>query len=114
MSKGYETGLALRLDSKIFLYEEAENPMVNQLSNLDGPQSVGYNVYETYAIKGGNPITTNVTQWNPEGPPNTNARLLDWERRSDLRGVTLRNSWFEDPPYIVYIRDRARNLSSSW
>ena len=49
-------------------------------------------------------------QWSrEEGASEANTRLLDWERRSDLRGVTLRNSWFEDPPYIVYVRENLRS-----
>ena len=39
----HESSLALRLDSKVYLYE--------------GNQSVGYTVYEGYAMRGGAPIT---------------------------------------------------------
>ena len=39
----HESSLALRLDSKVYLYE--------------GNQSVGYTVYQGYAMRGGAPIT---------------------------------------------------------
>ena len=32
------------------------------------------------------------------------------ERRSDLQGTVLRHAWFEDPPYVTYIRDDSGKL----
>ena len=43
LPREHESGLALRLDSKVFLYE--------------GNASDGYTVYESYAMRGGPAIT---------------------------------------------------------
>lgn len=86
--------LNLRLDSKAFFY-------TGNLTN-------GYTLHESYSIQGGRPIKTKVDEWRP-GYVNGQSRLaLDiMERRSDLQGTVLRHSWFEDPPYVTYMRDKS-------
>ena len=92
----YLSLIDLRLDSKIFFYSA---------NSADG-----FDLIESYAIRGGTPINTTLNVWSPEAEAN-----LKWEhtklatnivdRRSDLQGTVLRHSWFEDPPYVMHVRD---------
>ena len=93
---GYESSMPLRLDSRVFLY--------------DGPRSYGYTVYESYSLRGGTPTTRKLLEWSPEMASNaTNV----FEKRSILRGranlngVVLKNSWFEQHPFVVYKKDNS-------
>ena len=92
MPMDYQALLKLRLDSKAFFYS--------------GNREVGYDLFESYAVQGGNPITTKVDQWQPGKVGGQSRLALELiERRSDLQGTVLRHAWFEDPPYVTYIRD---------
>ena len=74
----YAKSLPLRLDNNIFFY--------------DGNASVGYNVYESYAIKGKNPVTKMLFKWHHE---DESIPLLSQtlDRRSNLNGAILKESW---------------------
>ena len=71
--------LQLRLDNRILFYDEAA--------------SGGFSVCESYSIKGGNPITSQLFEWR-EGEDQTNfkgpIKLL--ERRWDLNRVAIKNA----------------------
>ena len=74
-------------------------------------------MYESYAIKGGVPITNRLAEWQPS---NTNLIKGDLElvtsfidRRSDLQGMALRHSWFEEPPYVTFITDDSGRVVNS-
>ena len=77
--------LRLRLDSRVLLYKET--------------QSGGYEVFESYAIKGGTPITKLLFVWSPglELP-----LAIDFlASRSNLQEVKLKNSWFNSTPLVI-------------
>lgn len=89
----YEVLLPLRLDSRVVLY------------NATGAD--GYNIYESYAVNGGDPITTKIMEWMPGVKKNEDVKVLDniLEKRSNLNGVTIRYSWFHNPPFVRFNRD---------
>ena len=76
----YAKNLPLRLDNNIFFY--------------DGNASAGYNVYESYAIKGKNPVTKMLFQWH-YGEESIPLLSPTMDRRSNLNGVVLRDSWVD-------------------
>ena len=73
----YAEKVPLRLDNNIFFF--------------DGNSSVGYSVYESYAIKGKKPVTKMLFQWNLDSGrvPHLPTAI---DRRSNLNGVVLRDS----------------------
>ena len=86
--------LNLRLDSKAFFY-------TGNLTN-------GYTLHESYSIQGERSITTKIDEWKSGYVSGQSRLALDIiERRSDLQGTVLRHAWFEDPPYVTYIRDKS-------
>ena len=99
----YQPLIDLRLDSKIFFYSG---------NSLDG-----FVLHESYTIKGGMPITTRLAEWQPrdsnliEGGSELVTGFM--ERRSDLQGIALRHSWFEEPPYITFITDDSGQVVNS-
>ena len=78
----YADELRLRLDNNIFFYEET-------------PLGDGFSVYESYAVRGGSPVTKMLFNWNPGMAPFTaGAPMYLLGNRGDLNGAVLRNSWF--------------------
>ena len=66
-------------------------------------------MYETYAIRGGAPITQSVGTWTPgSGLEVAKPRL--WHRRADLRGTEMRCSSVNYPIVSALIYDDERNL----
>ena len=85
----YETFVPLRLDSKVMLYR--------------GNGSKGYSLYDSYAVKGGPPITTKLFDWEPgtdksEGDAQLLFNVLG--KRKDFNGAVVRFSWFKNPPFV--------------
>ena len=78
MPMKYASDVPSRLDNNIFFY--------------DGNSSAGYSVYESYSIKGQNPITRRLFQWHHDS---TGLPLLPstMDRRSNLNGAVLRDTW---------------------
>ena len=104
MPMEYLSLIDLRLDSKVFFYTDNN--------------ARGFTLFESYAIKGGSPITKRLTIWRPSREANLNQgeQILGTsviDRRSDLQGTVLRHSWFEDPPYVVHIRDELDQVVGS-
>ena len=92
---GYESSMPLRLDSRVFLY--------------DGPMSDGYTVYESYSVRGGTPTVRKLLEWSPEGvisdAANVFEKRLILRGRANLNGIVLKNSWFEQHPFVVFKKD---------
>ena len=78
MPMRYASEVPLRLDNNILFY--------------DGNSSAGYNVYESYAIKGQNPVTRMLFQWH-QGDTSILLLPSTMERRSNLNRAVLRDSW---------------------
>ena len=78
MPMRYASEVPSRLDNNILFYK--------------GNSSAGYSVYESYSIKGQNPITRMLFQWHHDatGLP-VLPSILD--RRTNLNGAVLRDSW---------------------
>ena len=98
-----ESNIPLRLDSRVFLYGREHL----QGSNLT--------IWNSYAIKGGPPITKPLFTWSPEQTMNINIfeKKVTLRNRANLNGVVLKNSWFEQHPFVVYDRDDAGNVKST-
>ena len=77
----YAKEVPLRLDNNIFFY--------------DGNSSVGYSVYESYAIKGKKPEIKMLFRWNQDNA-STPRIPSTMDRRSNLNGAVLRDSWLDD------------------
>ena len=77
----YVSILAVRLDSIIISYERAP--------------SGDFIVYESYAIKGGRPITTELFKWSPDEKriSNITMQMNLIQKRTDLRGCAIDISW---------------------
>ena len=92
---GYETTMPLRLDSRVFLY--------------DGPKSDGYTVYESFSVRGETPTMRKLLEWSLEGvisdATNVFEKRLILKERGNLNGIVLKNSWFEQHPFVVYKKD---------
>ena len=75
----------------------------------NGSDTDGYSLYESYAVKGGAPITERITEWNPRNGTAAagSIRLFEkiLERRSNLRGAVVRYSWFHNPPFVRFVKD---------
>ena len=78
MPMRYASVVPLRLDNNIFFY--------------DGNSSAGFNVLESYAIKGQNPVTRMLFQWL-QGDTILPLLQSTMGRRSNLNGALLRDSW---------------------
>ena len=86
----YLPTVSLRLDSRVFFYD----PM----------QTGSYKVYESYAIKGGDPMTKLLFTWLPETSDFTTdifEKRTILQRRSDLKGIALRNSFTVNQPPLI-------------
>ena len=99
----YMSLIDLRLDSKIFFYS--------------GNGVTGFTLYEGYAIKG-RTITNTLDVWYPDMEALLDKRLSNLAtnilgRRSDLFQTVLMHSWFEDPPYMTYVRDEMGQVMGS-
>ena len=94
----YEGLVPLRLDSRVMLY--------------NGTDTYGYSLYESYAIKGGPPITEKISEWHPKHGAPGNVKLFAnvAERRSNLRGAVVRYSWFHNPPFVRFVKDRSGSV----
>ena len=93
----YLDSIDLRLDSKTFFYA--------------GNQTAGFTLHESYAIMNGDAITTKQAMWEPGDGNEGISKLANiMERRSNLNGAVLKHAWFEDPPYVTYIRDESGNV----
>ena len=68
--------IPLRLDNNIFFY--------------DGNMSSGFNVYDSYAVKGMNPITTKILEWNNVEESDSKMLIRSMESRSNLTGGVLK------------------------
>ena len=75
----------LRLDSNIFFY------------NRTSP--ISYTVFESYSIKGGNPITSELFRW----PDKESSRRAPFIERRTLNGATLNIGWKGDADAFVGI-----------
>ena len=91
---GYESSMPLRLDSRVFLY--------------DGLKSDNYIIYESYSVMGRTQMTRKLLEWSPK-MASTAANVFEkrsiLRERSNLNGVVLKNSWFEQHPFVVYKKD---------
>ena len=78
MPMKYASEVPSRLDNNIFFY--------------NGNSLAGYSVYESYSMKGQNPITRMLFQWHHDvtGLPLLPLML---DRRTNLNGAVLRDSW---------------------
>ena len=81
MPMRYASEVPLRLDNNIFFY--------------DGNSSAGYDVYESYAIKGKNHVTKMLFQWH-QGDTSVPSLPSIVDRRSNLNGAVLRESWITE------------------
>ena len=100
----YMSLIDLRLDSKIFFYSA---------NSADG-----FDLIESYAIKGGTPIAKTLDVWHPGVKTKLNQGQLSLAtsimgRRPDLQGAVLRHSWFEDPPYVKHVIDESGQVVST-
>ena len=88
----HEWEIPLRLDSRVILYNGTDT---------------GYSLYESYAVKGGAPITQKITEWHPKKEIARNEKLFEkiLERRSNLNGAVIRYSWFHNPPFVRFVKD---------
>ena len=80
----------LRVDSRVLFY--------------NGTQSGGYEVFESYAIKGGRPISTFLFEWNSGLKLPVAIDFL--ANRSNLQAVKLINAWFTNPPFITHAKGK--------
>ena len=91
---GYESSIPLRLDSRVFLYE--------------GAKSDGYTVYESYSMRGRTQTTRKLLEWSPKmasDAANVFEKRSILRERANLNGEVLKNSWFEQHPFVVYKKD---------
>lgn len=89
----YESLLPLRLDSRVMLYQG------------NGP--TGYSLYDSYAVKGGAPITTRLLDWEPgrdKAAEDSKLLLQVLGKRTNLNGAVIRFSWFKNPPFVWYVK----------
>ena len=101
MPMEYGSDLPLRLDSRVFLYEESK--------------SGNYNIYETYAVRGGTPIVERLLKWPADEESGTTVfeKRSILRGRSNLNGMVMTNSWFEQFPFVVYLKDDAGNIKGT-
>ena len=78
----------------------------------NGSDTFGYTLYESYAVKGGAPITTKITEWHPRNETVGNMRLFKdiLEKRSNLNGALVRYSWFHNPPFVRFVKDSSGSV----
>ena len=91
--------MRLRLDSRVYFYEATK--------------SGTYKIYESYAIRGDNPVSKLLFEWSPGMTYYTNVfeKKMIMERRSDLDGIILRNAWtINQPPFIKHNRDSSGRI----
>ena len=89
----YESLLPLRLDSRVMLYQG------------NGP--TGYSLHDSYAVKGGVPITTRLLDWEPgrdKAAEDSKLLLQVLGKRTNLNGAVIRFSWFKNPPFVWYVK----------
>ena len=72
-------------------------------------------MYETYAVRGGTPIVERLIEWSPEEESGTTVfeKKSILRGRADLNGIVMTNSWFEQFPFVVYLKDEAGNIKGS-
>ena len=96
----YLPTMSLRLDSRVYFYDQT--------------RTGSYKIYESYAIKGGDPITKLLFTWLPETSDFTTdvfEKRTILQRRCDLRGITLRNSFpINQPPLIKHNSDSSGRI----
>ena len=91
----HEGLIPLRLDSRVILY--------------NGSDTSGYSLHESYAVKGGPPVTEEISEWHPRYGAPGNVKLFSnvAERRSNLRGAVVRYSWFHNPPFVRFVENKS-------
>ena len=95
----YGSLMSLRLDNNIIFYE-----------NITGGS---YNIYDSYAIKGGRSITTKLLEW-PKDDISLKIQKRALEGRSNLNGVVLRHSYVRRSKlwgYVLSIIQRKLNFT---
>ena len=78
MPIGYTNDIKLRLDSNIIFYDHEE--------------STKYKLVDTFAVKGGPPITLKLGSWSIDNGIALQKSLNRWDRRTNLMGTNLINA----------------------
>ena len=93
MPTEYVTYISLRLDSNIIFYEN-ERPGT-------------YNLVDTFAVKGGPPISFPMGYWNVQKGVILNKSMNRWDRRNDLKRANFFNClFFQGNTIAGFIKDK--------
>ena len=95
----YSRDIKLRLDSNVVFYQE------------DSPTN--YKFLDKFAVKGALPTTLNLAKWNMQKGFTFHASKNRWERRTDLGGVALANTFPHNKNWATFIKDENGTIVGS-
>ena len=95
MPISYKDDIKLRLDSHVYFYGNKTDSK--------------FELKDIFAVKGGQPITISVGQWDKAHGVTMHKTVNRWERRTDLKGATFLNVLALNPGWAEFIRDENNN-----
>ena len=99
MPADYTNDIRMRLDSNMIFYKE---------------ESLGtYKLLDKFAVKGGPIIVLELGYWNVDEGVFLQASMNRWDRRTDLKGATLRNCLLDNSYWANFKRDESGNITGS-
>ena len=64
-----------------------------------------YTVYASYAVRGGAPVTHILFDWPDKGGQRLQGKKLNIiEKRINLNGLVVKNSWNAQPPFVNFVK----------
>ena len=99
MPAEYTKTINLKLDSNVLFYRQ-ETPKV-------------YKLIDTFAVKGGLPISLHLADWNTENGFKFHKSMNRWDRRTDLKGTSFVNSAGTNSIFTQLMEDESGNVIGS-
>ena len=101
MPRDYSTMIKLRLDSNIIFHEVVTGT------------GTEFDLVDIFAIKDGPPIKLEVGKWDVDSGIRLLNSISRWERRTDLKGASLVNSFWTNEGWSDFIKDNDGNIVGS-
>ena len=101
MPRDYSTMIKLRLDSNIIFHEVVTGT------------GTEFDLVDIFAIKDGPPIKLEVGKWDVDSGIRLLNSISRWERRTDLKGASLVNSFWTNELWSEFIKDNDGTIVGS-